>query len=465
MLNLKKLIPHRTVHFVGIGGSGMSALAAILLECGYKVSGSDIRASTITRRLEHKGAKVWLGHKAENLSKRPDAVIYSSCIRSDNIELILARKNKIALLKRGQLLAYLMREKKSIAIAGAHGKTTTTALIALLLKNAGLAPSFAVGADVTELSGNAQAGKGEYFVAEADESDASFLYLTPDYGIITNIDREHLDYYGNLRQIIKAYAKFIKSINEKGFLLCGGEDRNIKKALAGYRGKLLTYGLDRKMDICASDISCREMSTAYKCYFKGKFLGKFYLRVPGAHNVINSLACVGMGLALEIPLKVIKKTLAAFSGANRRFQIKNKRGPIIVIDDYAHHPTEIMATLAAAKAWKGRRLVSVFQPHRYSRTKFLKKEFGSCFALTDHLVITDIYAASEVPIKGVEAKTIYDQVKKCGHKDVHLLSRDKINEHIINNVKAGDLLMVLGAGDISSLSDELIDRLASRKFL
>jgi len=461
MQSIEKLIPQKKVHFIGIGGIGMSALAQLLISRGIQVSGSDINRSPITQRLEVQGAKIFLNHKPANVADA-DIVVYSSCIAKDNPEIIQAQKKKIRLLKRAQLLASLMKEKYGIAITGTHGKTTTTALISVLLETACLYPSFAVGADVNILGGNAKLGSGKYFVAEADESDGSFLALEPNCAVITNIDREHLDYYKDLKHIIATYAQFTKKIRKGGVLFCWGQDKNIRKAISGYRGKLITYGLEENCDIYARDITCQGMMSEFRCFYKHKFIGTFKLNIPGLHNVLNSLAGIGVGLQLGLDKKIIKQSLFKFSGANRRFQLKNKGGRIIIIDDYAHHPTEIIATLKAAKAWANKRVVGVFQPHRYSRTKFLKKEFGQCFDYADHVVITDIYAASETPIKGIAARTIYEQVKKNGHQDVHLLSKAKVSKHIINNLRDGDLLMMLGAGDIGTLTDELVKQLSTR---
>jgi UDP-N-acetylmuramate--alanine ligase len=354
----------------------------------------------------------------------------------------------------------LMQGKKGIAVAGAHGKTTTTSLISSLLKTAGMNPSFAIGADVAALSGNAAHGSGEYFVAEADESDGSFLCLHPDYAVITNIDKEHLDFYENMDHIVKTYAEFIANLNPEGILFCYGEDRNIKKALKAYKGQLVTYGFSDKCDVRAINMCFSDMQSEFECIYRNEISLKFKLSIPGQHNILNALACVAVGIKLGIDFDIIQKTLLEFRGAKRRFEVKSKNDRVIIVDDYAHHPTEIMATLLAAKSWKDRRVVGVFQPHRYSRTKFLKQEFAHCFDHADHIVITDIYAASEKPIKGVAALTIYDQVKKSGHKNVFFSPRNELKAHIMANVKDGDLLMILGAGDINDLSDELSDNFA-----
>jgi len=462
MQSIAKLMPHRKAHFVGIGGVGMSALAQILLAQGYTISGSDIKAGMITQRLIHQGANIHIGHRSENVGD-VDILVYSSCITQANPEIIAARRRKIKIVHRAVLLSLMMRNASGIAVAGAHGKTTTTALVALILRKGAMDPSFAIGADVDVLNGNAHHGHGKYFVAEADESDGSFLCLEPDYAIITNIDKEHLDYYRNVKHIIDTYAQFIAKIEKKGTLFCYGEDKNIRRMLRTYQGKLVTYGLNGACDMYATGIHTRGLTSEFECVYKGTSLGRYRLQVPGKHNILNALAAVAIGCELSVPRKVVKDALEIFHGAHRRFQIKSRQGQVMIVDDYAHHPTEITATLAAAKACKNRRIVSVFQPHRYSRTKFLKKEFGHCFDNADHLIITDIYAASEAPIKGIEAKTIYREVKQGGHKNVYFLPRGKISEYLMDTVRDGDLLMMLGAGDIGNLADELIEKLGYKQ--
>jgi len=454
MQSIRELIPRKKIHFVGIGGVGMSALAQILLARGYSVAGSDVQESKITHRLRSFGAVVFIGHKSSNIGD-VDAVVYSSCIKNDNCEIKTARKKKIKIFHRALLLSIIMQEKCSIAVAGTHGKTTTTSLIALLLKLNQSKPGFAIGADVDVLGGNAAYGTGRYFVAEADESDGSLKSLHPVYAVVTNIDRDHLDYYRNLSHIIKAFNIFLRNIKKSGALFYCAEDKNIKTALKGYRGRRISYGFKPGAQIRASRVSSQGMSCEFDCFYKNKLFGKFKLSIPGEHNILNALACIAVGIELGIDKKIIYKTLKLFKGAERRFQIKNKNNGILIIDDYAHHPTEITATLRAARSWKNKRVVGVFQPHRYSRTKLLKKEFGRCFAYADHVVITDIYAAHEAPIKGVAAKTIYKQIKQSGHKSVCLLPRSKIKDYIRTTLKSGDMLMLLGAGDIGKLAEEL----------
>ena len=459
MQTIRELIPNKKVHFIGIGGVGMSALAQLLLEQGYYITGSDLKKSVNTDRLQALVAIISFSHQQQNV-EYVDIVVYSACIQNDNPEIIAAKNKNIKIIKRGLMLYFLMQNKTGIAIAGAHGKTTTTSLISLLLKTAGKNPSFAIGADVNVLGGNAGHGDGDYFVAEADESDGSFLCLRPDYAILTNIDKEHLDFYKNMEHIVKTYAEFIANLRPQGILFCYNQDDNIKKALRYYKGKLVTYGFTDDCDVRAVNISFSRMRSEFECVYRNEISIKFKLSVPGEHNILNALACIAVGIKLGIHLDIIQKTLFEFKGAKRRFEIKSKNNRVIIVDDYAHHPTEIIATLQAAKSWKGRRVVGVFQPHRYSRTKFLQEEFTHCFDAADHIVITDIYAASEQPIQGIAARNIYDQVKKSGHKNVFFAPRDELKQLLLETVQEGDLLMMLGAGDINDLSDELSEKFA-----
>ncbi len=452
LLSIKKKI-----HFIGIGGVGMSALADLLISRGCRVSGSDLKINKMTQRLQDKGANVYLGHRAENIDQ-PDLVVYSSSIKDSNPEMLIAKEKDIPLMHRARLLGKLMEGKCGIAIAGMHGKTTTTSLISFILKTGGLKPSFAIGADVHVLGGNAFAGIGKYFVAEADESDGSLLELNPYYAVITNIDREHLDYYKDLSQIVRTFEKFIGNIDKNGALFACADDANARRAIESYRGRLITYGFNSDADVCAENVRFLGMRSVFVCRYKGQSIGEFTLNIPGRHNILNALAAICMGMEVGIDKSIIKNALAVFAGAERRFQIKTSCRGIMIVDDYAHHPTEIKATLQAAKGWK-KRVVGVFQPHRYSRTKFLQKEFGRCFQDADHVVITDIYAANETPLDGIGAQAIYEQVKQSGHKSVCFLPRAELKEYLIKTLKTDDMLLMLGAGDIGRLAEELDQQL------
>ena len=453
MFSKEVLARNKKIHFIGIGGVGMSALADLLLARGCKVSGSDLRLNKMTQRLKAKGAEVFQGHRTENINAA-DLVIYSSCISKNNPEIIEANKRSITVIHRASLLGMLMDEKCAITVAGTHGKTTTTSLIALVLKLSRQDPSFAIGADVDVLGGNAYLGEGKYFVAEADESDGSLLELNPYYSVITNIDREHLDHYKDLDHIVRTFEKFIGRTSENGALFVCIEDENIHKALKNYKGRLTTYGFKNHAQVQAVNVRLQAMQAVFECRYKGESLGDFTLNIPGKHNILNALAAICIGKEVGIDDRSTKKALASFTGADRRFQVKTSRNGIMIVDDYAHHPTEIKATLEAARVWE-KRVVGVFQPHRYSRTKFLKKEFGRCFASADHVVITDIYAANETPLDGIEAKAIYEEVKQSGHKSVCFQPREKVKDYLLETVKDGDMLMILGAGDIGNLAEEL----------
>ena len=447
------------IHFLGIGGIGMSGLALILSEMGFKVSGSDIKLNRLAQKLINQGIKIYPGHKSSNVEDDVDLVVYSSAIFPQNPEYLAAQNKGIPIVQRARIIAELMEEKKSIAVTGAHGKTTTTSLIALVLKRAGLDPTIIIGGEVEYLSGNACLGKGEYLIAEADESDGSFLNLHPFYEVITNIDREHLDYYQNLEEVIAAHHKFIEGLKPGGCVFCCADDENVKTLIRDIPQEVITYGLSTSRDFYPDNIWMNENLCEFDCFFKGERLGKVNLSIPGLHNVVNSLAAIAVSKKIGIDFTRVAQALSDYKGAGRRFQIKNSRNDIIIIDDYAHHPTEIRATLEAARGWKNRRIISVFQPHRYTRTKYLKEEFGKCFSLTDHLVITDIYAASEEPIEQVSGRDIYEKVLESGHKKAYYLPKDKIVGHLLKVIKPTDMVLILGAGDIEELVDELVEQL------
>lgn len=451
-------------HFIGIGGIGMSSLACILLERGYSVSGSDIKAGPLTDAITAKGGHIFIGHKAGNVPGDTDIVVYSSSIDKANPEIVRARQRKIQVLHRSDILSALFNSISGIAVAGAHGKTTTTALSSLLLVNAGMDPTIMVGGVVELLGGNWRSGKGDYMVCEADESDGSFLKLKPSCAILTNIDAEHLDYYKNFKAIIDANKEFIDNIKTGGYLITHYGDPNIRAILKRCKGKYLTYGLTQDgPDLYAKNIETSYSRTTFQAVFKGRPFGDFELNVPGIHNVLNSMAVILLGIDLDINKEVIKKTLAEYKGALRRFQVKGDVNDIIVVEDYAHHPTEISATISACKNWPGRRLIGVFQPHRYTRTKFLKKEFGRSFLGLDELVLTDIYAASEKPIEGISKQCIYEEAVKNGQKKISMLEKDQILSYLLKTLKPNDMVLVLGAGDIGELSDELVKGLKHKR--
>lgn len=443
-------------HLIGIGGIGMSSIAKLLLSQGAYVSGSDIKESYATVELERLGAKIYFSHSASNI-KGADLVVYSSAIRDDNPEIKEAKARKIILIKRAQALAQLMSNKTVIAVSGSHGKTTTTSLASCLLMEAGLSPTVAIGGILKNIGDNTRFGSGDFFVAEADESDASFLYYNPKYSIITNIDYEHLDYYGSFQELLGAFGEFIdKTRSNSGEVFCCADDANLFSLAKSRNAKITYFGFGSGLDIYADNLNLSGGFSEFDCFWHGDSLGRFMLSVPGKHNISNSLSVIALGLTMGIDLKYIKSALSNYKGASRRMDIKFKDDSFTVMDDYAHHPTEIKATLAAIQSSKAGRVMAIFQPHRYSRTKLLLDEFGRSFDMADFLVVSDIYPASELPIEGVDAQAIVDKIKQyCPDKDVLYLPKDQIAEFIFNKARPNDLIVTLGAGDITKISDKI----------
>jgi len=455
----------KNIHFIGIGGIGMSSLALILLDRGFHISGSDLRRSDLTEKIKKKGGRIFVGHQISNIPEKTELVVYSSSIPKNNPEIVKAKRKKLPLLHRSDIVAQLLNSKLGIAITGAHGKTTTTALSALLLTKAGFDPTVVIGGEVDFFKGNWRNGQGDFVICEADESDGTFLNLTPAYAVLTNIDEEHLDYYKDLRGVLKANKAFMKNIKEDGCLITSCDDPNIKQLLKRYKRRFLTYSLfeGTGADIYPKDIRMERLHSSFKAVWRGKDLGFFKLNIPGKHNVENSLAAILLGLQLGIDIDVIKAALLLYTGALRRFQIKGNINDIMIVEDYAHHPAEISATISTCRNWPGRRVIGVFQPHRYTRTKFLKKEFGKSFLELDELILTDIYSASEKPISGVSTKIIYDEAIKNGQQNIRLIKKEKILPHLLKTLRPNDTVLVLGAGDIGELSDELVKRLEHKR--
>ncbi|MEW6101425.1 MAG: UDP-N-acetylmuramate--L-alanine ligase [Candidatus Omnitrophota bacterium] len=444
-------------YFIGIGGIGMSGIAKLLLRSGQKVSGSDLKESEITRELKLLGANIFIGHKAQNLNS-VDCIVYSSAISEDNPEMIEAKKRHLPILKRAEALAGLMQEKTVITIAGSHGKTTTASLASLLLLEAGLSPTVAVGGILQNIDTNASLGKGDFFVAEADESDGSFLYYQPRYSIVTNIDFEHLDFYKEFSNELAAFKEFINKTEDGGCIFACKDDTNLQSILKGCDKRHLFFGLDASADIYPKDIVINGLTSEFICCLRDKDIGRFHLALGGRHNISNSLAVIALGLELGIDLKMIQGTLASYKGSRRRLQVKHS-GDYILIDDYAHHPTEISATLQAIKNLNPKRIIALFQPHRYSRTKLLLGEFSNSFGLADYLIITDIYPAGEKNIEGISSKSIYDNIKLCfPDKELYCLAKEELVPRVLGIIRPGDLVITLGAGDITKVSDELAER-------
>ena len=447
------------IHFVGIGGIGMSGIAEVLLNLGYHISGSDIKETEVTRRLRSLGCEISTGHRKENL-KEADVVVISSAVRQNNPEVEAAEQRLIPVIPRAEMLAELMRMKIGIAVAGTHGKTTTTSLISTVLAAGGLDPTVVIGGRLNSIGSNARLGQGEFLVAEADESDGSFLKLMPTIAVVTNIDPEHLDFYKGIEEIKESFLCFLEKIPFFGLAVLCLDHPNIQSLLPKLKKRFTTYGLTTQADFQAKEIAFEGLSTSFDVVHQRQGIGRLSLRMPGIHNVYNALATLATAFELDIPFQVVQETLRDFSGIQRRFQIKGEKKGILIVDDYGHHPVEIMATLKAARTGWGKRIVAVFQPHRYTRTQALFKDFLAAFYDADVLILTDIYPAGEDRIEGVESKALLEGLREYGHKDVtYLADRGEIVEHLLHIISPGDLVITLGAGDIWQVSEELVNRL------
>ena len=444
------------LHFVGIGGIGMSGIAELLLNLGYQVSGSDLKRSPVTDRLAALGGRILIGHRAANIEDA-NVVIISSAVRADNAEVMEAKRLQIPVIPRAEMLAELMRLKYGVAVAGAHGKTSTTSMIATVLVNGGFDPTAVIGGRLNAFGSNAKLGKGDFLVAEADESDGSFLKLTPTIAVITNIDREHLDHYANLEEIQSAFIAFANKVPFYGAAVLCMDDPNVQAIIPRIERRIVTYGTSNQADLVASHIKFHDFGSSCQVRFRGNPMGALKLRIPGRHGILNSLAAVSTALELDIPFEKIAEALAAFQNADRRFQIKGTRDGVLVVDDYGHHPTEIVATLSAARNACDRRIVAVFQPHRYTRTQALSEDFSRAFNHADVLFVLPIYAAGEEAIPGVSSEMLVDQMKRFGHRDVHLVSDISAIQPILKDtLKDGDLLLTLGAGDVWKAGEEFL---------
>lgn len=452
-------IPNK-VHFIGIGGAGMSGLARVLLDLEYDVRGSDLNSTPVTTRLQELGATVYKGHEAVNI-KDAGLVVYSTAIRSENPELQKAREANIPIIHRADLLGFLMKQQKGVAVAGAHGKTTTTAMMSLVLEKCQQDPTILIGGELTEIGGNAKIGRGEFLVAEADESDKSFLKLWPYLAVVTNIEDDHLDHYGSMQEIINAFRRFLQKVPADGIAVLCFDDANLRALAPDCHGKVITYALeDPKADYVLRDIELRNSGSAGEVYYQGQHLGRMELVVPGRHNLSNALAVVAACRTLGLPFDDIIKGLKLFRGAGRRYQFMGEADGVTVVDDYAHHPTEIAATLRAARQVHPGRIIAVFQPHRYTRTSLLYNRFGACFNDADVIIINDIYSAGETPIEGVSAQLIIDAVhNNKGEQPYHLVSRDDTVEFLLDFVQEGDLVLTMGAGDVWKTGVALLNRL------
>jgi len=445
------------IHLVGIGGIGMSGIAEVLLTLGYSVSGSDTKPSNITERLQNLGATIQEGHKAANVEDA-HVVVTSSAIKQDNPEVVEAHKKKIPVIPRAEMLAELMRLKYGIAVAGAHGKTTTTSMVASVLAAAHLDPTFVVGGRVNQAGTTARLGKGEYFVVEADESDRSFLMLAPVVAVVTTIDREHLDQYTSLSDIQGAFLQFVNRVPFYGAAILCLDEPNVQAILPDVKRPIITYGTSSQADLVISDVKLEGLGSDFRLTFKGEDLGLFHLmHPPGIHNVRNAAAAAAVALYLNVPSDLIREGLAKFAGVGRRFDIKGVVNDITVIDDYGHHPAEIRATLEAARGCKFNRLLVLFQPHRFTRTQHLWDEFCRAFNQADILVLLDIYAASETPVPGITSEALATAIRDAGHKNVHYFRSMQAGiEFLLHEARPGDAIMTIGAGNVSRASNELM---------
>jgi UDP-N-acetylmuramate--alanine ligase len=447
------------IYFVGIGGVGMSGIAEVLLNLGYKVSGSDMHLTETTERLQKLGATIFQGHSESHISDA-DVVVTSSAVKPTNPEVTEARTRAIPVIPRAEMLAELMRLKYGIAVAGAHGKTTATSLVGMILDRGGIRPTVVIGGKLNTINTNTILGTGDFMVVEADESDGSFLKLSPTIAVITNIDPEHLDYYQNVAEIKRAFTTFANKIPFYGLTILCLDNEHVQDLIPHLEKRYLTYGVTPQADLQAREITVHGLSMIFTVFYHNEKLGRVELKMPGLHNVHNALAAIATALELNLDFAIIQEALKNFEGIHRRFQLKGKFNDITLIDDYGHHPTEIKATLSTAKNIWERRLVVIFQPHRYTRTRDLFKDFLSAFNQADILVLTDIYPAGEDPLPGVKTETLFQGIKKHGHKQVHYFPRkEKIVDHILKLLNPGDVVITLGAGDIWQVGEQLQHKL------
>jgi len=453
------------IHFVGIGGIGMSGIAEVLLTLGYGVSGSDMRMSAVTERLQKLGALIFIGHAATNVYGA-EVVVTSSAIAKDNPEVSEARRLHLPVIQRAEMLSELMRLKYGIAIAGMHGKTTTTSLVASVLAAGELDPTVVVGGRVDLLGSNARLGTSQYLVAEADESDRSFLKLSPILSVVTNIDREHMDCYRDMEDVENTFVEFMDRVPFYGAVVACTDNEALRNLLPRVERRVVTYGTGEDADFCAHDVRTEragdELHNSFAVRYKGRDLGRFELYVPGAHNVLNATAAIAVGMGLEIPVELVRRGIAQFRGVDRRFQLKGTVNGIRVVDDYGHHPTEIRATLQAARQWLGDegRIHVVFQPHRYTRTYLLMNEFAGAFPEADRLLVLDIYAASEQPIAGVSGLTLAQKIRCRNQRPAEFASGfDAAVDAVVAEARPGDMVLTLGAGSVSQLGAKILERL------
>jgi UDP-N-acetylmuramate--alanine ligase len=451
------------IYFVGIGGVGMSGIAEVLLNLGYKVSGSDLKLTETTERLQQLNATIYQGHSEENITD-VDVVVISSAVKSDNPEVMAARSRVIPVIPRAEMLAELMRLKYGIAVAGAHGKTTATSLIGMMLDRGGINPTVVIGGRLNTMNTNTILGTGDFMVVEADESDGSFLKLSPTIAVITNIDPEHLEYYQNINEIKRTFLQFANKVPFYGLNILCLDNEHVQDLIPQLEKRYMTYGLTPQADLQAREVTVSKLSMIFKVFYQNEELGTVELKMPGLHNVYNALAAIAIAVELNLDFTVVQDALKTFEGVQRRFQVKGECNNIILVDDYGHHPTEIRATLSAAKEiWK-RRLVVVFQPHRYTRTRDLFKDFLTAFNQADLLLLTDIYAAGEDPLPGINAESLFLGIKEHGHKNIHYHpQKEEIVDHLLTLLEPEDVVITLGAGDIWQVGEQLLQKVKDIK--
>ncbi len=449
----------KRIHMVGIGGAGMSGIAEILLNLGFTITGSDMKATPVTDRLVSLGARVHIGQAAANVQEC-DAVVYSSAVREDNPEIVASRERKIPVIKRPEMLAELMRMKYGICIAGTHGKTTTTSMTGQALSRGDIDPTIIVGGRVAGFGGGAKVGRSPYLVLEADEYDRTFLRLTPVIAVVTTIDLEHLDCYRDLDDIRNAFLQFVNKVPFFGSAILCIDDRGVQSIIPGVDRRIITYGLSRQADFRAENITFTGASSRFDVVAFGHRLGSISLAVPGTHNVRNALAAISVSSEMGVPFETVAQTLGDFRTVDRRFEIKGEAGGVMVVDDYAHHPTEIEASLDGARSGFDRRIVAVFQPHLYSRTRDFHAEFGRAFMNSDVLVVTDVFPARETPIPGITGRLVAEDALAAGHRSVQYIeNRGEIGKTLAELVRPGDMVITFGAGDINKVGIELLETL------
>jgi len=445
------------IHMVGIAGAGMSGIARVLKEQGLKVSGSDLQKNGTSSKLEEIGIQIYEGHQSSNIQEGVDLLVISSAVPPENIEVETALQRGIPVLKRGEMLARLANASRGIAVAGAHGKTTTTSMVYTVLESCGTEPTYIAGGELQGSDLNARLGRGEYFVVEADESDASFLALYPHIAVVTNVENDHLDFYKSFDRIKTAFQKFLQQTDSSGFVLLNGADPCLREISRTASARVLLYGEDSSFDYYLQNWQVQGMGSVFEAYRSGQYLGRVSLSVPGRHNAWNALAAIAVAIELGYSFNTIAASLKNFHGAKRRFQIMGRIGSSVVVDDYAHHPTEIQATIKAAKGLDFERLLVVFQPHRYTRTKLLAQQFAVSFAQADLVIITDIYAAGEKPIPGVDSQMIQRLALQAGANTIYMKTQEEIESFIRQEIKNNDLIITMGAGDIWKLGMKLVE--------